>query len=158
MPMPHAHTNLEGQSLVEAAQVALADAGEQWTDMRTKVYAALCDMDRPVSAYDIAEEVSKREGRRVPPNSVYRILDVFVGANLVRRVESANAYVVNAHPACRHDCLFLICNSCGAVTHLDDDRLTRSFRSAAKYSGFEPGRSVMEMHGRCAECAVAKGN
>jgi len=39
--------------------------------------------------YDIADAVSKAEGRRVAANSVYRILDLFVGANLARRVESS---------------------------------------------------------------------
>jgi Fur family zinc uptake transcriptional regulator len=34
----------------------------------------------------------------VAANSVYRILDLFVGANLARRVESANAYIANDHP------------------------------------------------------------
>ena len=50
-------------------------------------------------------------GKRVAPNSVYRILDLFVRTNLARRVESANAYLVNSHPGCRHDCIFLICDS-----------------------------------------------
>lgn len=151
--MIHAHANLEGDSLLAAAGAALTNAGEQWTEMRTKVFEALCQFDRPASAYEIADLISKREDRRVPANSVYRILDVFVGANLVRRVESANAYVVNAHPSCRHDCMFLICDSCGGVTHLDDDRISRSFRNAAKFAGFEPKRSVIEMHGRCSTCA-----
>ena len=61
------------------------------------------------------------KGRRVAANSVYRILDLFVGANLARRVESANAYVANAHPDCLHDCIFLICDSCGQTVHIDDD-------------------------------------
>jgi Fur family zinc uptake transcriptional regulator len=49
--------------------------------------------------------------------------------------------------------MFLICDSCGGATHLDDDCLTRSFRNAAKFTGFEPRRSVIEMQGRCANCA-----
>jgi Fur family zinc uptake transcriptional regulator len=53
---------------------------------------------------------------------VYRILDLFVGANLASRVESANAYVANEHPGCLHDCIFLICDNCGQTTHLDDDK------------------------------------
>ena len=66
--------------------------------MRAAVFDALASFDKPASAYDIAEQVSKAQGRRVAANSVYRILDLFVGANLARRVESANAYVANQHP------------------------------------------------------------
>jgi hypothetical protein len=64
--------------------------------MRERVFEALAAFEKPASAYDIAEAVSKIEGRRVAANSVYRILDLFVGSNLARRVESANAYIANA--------------------------------------------------------------
>jgi len=91
----------------------------------------------------------------VAANSVYRILDLFVGANLARRVESANAYVANTHPGCLHDCIFLVCDSCGQTTHLDDDRITRGLRDAAQVSGFKPERSVIELRGRCSACEAA---
>ena len=107
-------------------------SGEQWTQMRAAVFEALAGFDRPASAYDIAEKVSKAQGRRVAANSVYRILDLFVGANLARRVESANAYVANDHPDCLHDCIFLICDNCGKTTHIDDDKLSGGVRAAAK--------------------------
>ena len=96
------------------------------------VFEALAGFDRPASAYDIAEAVSKARGKRVAANSVYRILDLFVGTNLARRVESANAYVANQHPGCLHDCIFLICDNCGQATHIDDDKLSGGVREAAK--------------------------
>lgn len=148
----HAHHH-EGDDLVTAAQAALERAGEQWTGMRQSVFQALTGFEKPASAYDIAEEVSKRQGRRVAANSVYRILDLFVGANLVRRVESANAYVANEHPDCLHDCIFLVCDACGQTTHLDDDSVASNVRSAASKAGFAPERPVIEVHGRCADCA-----
>ncbi|KQN15280.1 Fur family transcriptional regulator [Sphingomonas aurantiaca] len=152
--MAHAHTHTEpqGADLTVAAQTTLEKAGEQWTAMRASVFAALAGFDKPASAYDIAEAVSKSEGRRVAANSVYRILDLFVGANLARRVESANAYVANAHPDCLHDCIFLVCDSCGQTTHLDNDVITRGVRNAAEAAGFAPVRPVIEVRGRCADC------
>jgi len=120
--------------------------------MRASVFEALAGFEKPASAYDIADAVSKAEGRRVAANSVYRILDLFVGANLARKVESANAYVANAHPDCLHDCIFLVCDSCGQTTHLDDDRLTRGVRDAASAAGFSPVRPVIEVRGRCGAC------
>ncbi|MGW8279942.1 Fur family transcriptional regulator [Sphingomonas aurantiaca] len=152
--MAHAHTHTEpqGADLTVAAQTTLEKAGEQWTAMRASVFAALAGFDKPASAYDIAEAVSKSEGRRVAANSVYRILDLFVGANLARRVESANAYVANAHPDCLHDCIFLVCDSCGQTTHLDNDVITRGVRKAAEAAGFAPVRPVIEVRGRCADC------
>ena len=151
----HHHHEPEGAELATAAQATLEKAGEQWTTMRAGVFAALAGFEKPASAYDIAEAVSKTAGRRVAANTVYRILDLFVGANLARRVESENAYVANAHPDCLHDCIFLVCDSCGTTTHLDDDRITKSVRSAAKGAGFQPTRPVIEVRGTCADCDVA---
>lgn len=154
MPAHHDHLEPRGAALSLAAQATLERSGEQWTAMRASVFDVLAAFEKPASAYDIADAVSKREGRRVAANSIYRILDLFVGKNLARRVESANAYVANAHPDCRHDCIFLVCDSCGQTTHLDDDSLTRAVRGAAEAAGFAPDRPVIEVRGTCAACAA----
>jgi Fur family zinc uptake transcriptional regulator len=120
--------------------------------MRAAVFDALASFDKPASAYDIAEAVSRSEGRRIAANSVYRILDLFVAANLARRVESSNAYVANKHPDCLHDCIFLICDSCGQTVHVDDDSLSASIRKAAASAGFSAPRPVIEVRGKCGDC------
>lgn len=152
--MKHDHHLHEGAALANAARLVMERAGEQWTAMRASVFDVLSSFDRPASAYDIAEAVSRREERRVAANSVYRILDLFVAANLAHRVESANAYVANQHPDCIHDCIFLICDNCGQIAHLDDDRVSNGVRSAAKSSGFFTARPIIEVRGRCGTCAA----
>ena len=149
----HDHHLHDGESLRDAAARRMTERGEQWTDMRAAVFEALAGFDKPASAYDIAEAVSKARGKRVAANSVYRILDLFVGANLARRVESANAYVANEHPDCLHDCIFLICDNCGQATHLDDDTLSGGVRDAAAEAGFEQVRPVIEVRGTCGDCS-----
>ena len=148
----HHHHEHGGTALADAAQAALVNAGEQWTGMRADIFAVLATYEKPASAYDIADQVSKRRGKRVAPNSVYRILDLFVSTNLARRVESANAYVANSHPGCLHDCIFLICDSCGTATHLDDDQLSGRVRAAAESAGFVQVRPVIEVRGKCSDC------
>jgi Fur family zinc uptake transcriptional regulator len=150
--MAHVHHSHSGADLAEAARSTMQRSGEQWTPMRAAVFSALASFDRPASAYDIAERVSQDQGRRVAANSVYRILDLFVGANLARRVESANAYVANDHPDCLHDCIFLICDNCGQAMHIDDDTLSGGVREAARKAGFSASRPVIEVRGRCGEC------
>src|SRR5438874_8907493 len=148
----HDHQLHQGDSLTAAARERLTREGEQWTEMRAAVFAALASFIKPASAYDVAEQVSKAQGRRIAANSVYRILDLFVGANLARRVESANAYVANAHPDCLHDCIFLICDQCGQTVHIDDDSLSTGVRQAAKSAGFSAPRPVIEVRGTCGDC------
>jgi Fur family zinc uptake transcriptional regulator len=138
--------------LIDAARAALTQSGEQWTGMREAVFVELARHERPASAYDIADNLSASRGKRVAPNSVYRILDLFVRTNLANRIESANAYLVNSHPGCRHDCIFMICDDCGQASHVDDDRVTGALRAAGQAAGYRDVRPVVELRGLCREC------
>ena len=149
----HDHHEPQGKDLVAAARHTLERSGEQWTAMREGVFRALAGFTKPASAYDIAEAMSRAEDRRVAANSVYRILDLFVAANLASRVESANAYIANAHPDCLHDCIFLVCDTWGQTVHLDVDRITPGVRTAARAAGVHAARPVIEGRGPCADCA-----
>ena len=148
------HREYSGRDLLAAARETLIAADEQWTGMREAVFAELARHQIPASAYDIADNLSRSRGKRVAPNSVYRILDLFVRTNLANRIESANAYLVNTHPGCRHDCIFLICDDCGKATHLDDDRVTGALRAAGRDAGYADVRPVVELRGLCEECAA----
>lgn len=148
----HAHHEHSGARLVAAARDALVAAGEQWTGMREDVFAELARHDKPASAYDIADNLSRSRGKRVAPNSVYRILDLFVTNNLALRVESANAYLANTHPGCAHDCIFLVCDECGEATHLDNDELAQGVRKLAAGTDFAVQRPIIEVRGLCATC------
>lgn len=149
----HRHQEYSGASLADAARAALESRGEQWTSMRAAIFDVLAAQRKPASAYDIADAVSQARGKRVAPNSIYRILDLFVASNLATRVESANAYLANAHPGCQHDCIFLVCTSCGEATHVDDDSLSAHIRQRAGEAGFVAQRPVIEVLGTCADCA-----
>ncbi len=149
----HAHEVYSGEALVAAARDALVAAGEQWTSMREAVFVELAGEERPVSAYDIADNLSKARGKRVAPNSIYRILDLFVANNLALRVESENAYLANSHPGCVHDCIFLVCDECGEARHVDDEDVSRAVRALAASSCFKADRPVLEVRGLCAACA-----
>jgi Fur family transcriptional regulator, zinc uptake regulator len=149
----HQHREHTGESLISEAARALSAAGEQWTAMREAVFAELARHERPVSAYDIADNLSASRGKRVAPNSVYRILDVFVTNNLAMRVESANAFLANTHPGCAHDCIFLVCDECGEAAHVDDEGVSRSVRAIAADRGFKAERPVLEIRGLCKACS-----
>ena len=149
----HAHHEHSGDALIEAARTALVKSGEQWTSMREAVFKELARHERPASAYDIADNLSQARGKRVAPNSVYRILDLFVANNLALRVESANAFLANTHPGCEHDCIFLVCDECGDAAHIDDEEISDKLRTLAESRGFRADRPVIEIRGLCKACA-----
>ncbi len=148
----HRHFVAGSAELEAAARAALLAQDVAWTELRAGVFRALAGIGKPASAYYVADAVSSQAGRRVAANSVYRILDLFVAHNLAKRVESRNAYVANTHPDCVHDCIFLVCEDCGRIEHLDDDRLAGEMRVSAGLRGFQPARPVLELIGRCRGC------
>ena len=93
MTESHVHTlqELSGEQLIDAAREAFIATGEQWTSMREAVFVELARFERPTSAYDIADRLSELRGKRVAPNSIYRILELFVSKGLAVRIESSNA-------------------------------------------------------------------
>lgn len=149
----HDHRHRAGAALIDSARTTMLAAGEQWTLMRAAVFDALAGLPTPASAYDITDIVSRTQGRRIAANSIYRILDLFVAKNIALRVESSNAFLVNAHPECLHDCIFLVCDRCGATTHVDDDQISGLVRATAHAVGFVAIRPVIEVRGECASCA-----
>ncbi len=151
----HAHPHAGDRAALGAmAEVAFIARGGAWTQLRAQVFEVLAEARQPLSAYDVADMLSARLGRRIAANSVYRILDLFVAHDLAKRVESRNAYVANVHPECVHDCIFLVCEACGGIAHLDDDALAQTLRRQAAAAGFHPRRPVLEVLGRCDRCAT----
>ncbi len=149
----HSMEELAGDALVTAASKALIASGEQWTSMREAVFVELARFDRPTSAYDIADRLSEARGKRVAPNSIYRILDLFVSNGLAVRIESSNAYLVNSHPGTWHDCIFLVCEECGDAAHVDDNEVSQSVRALISRQEFRADQPVLEIRGLCRQCA-----
>jgi len=147
------HKHSSGSELIEEARDALVASGEQWTKMREAVFTELARHERPASAYDIADHLTVERGKRVAPNSIYRILDLFVAKNLAVRIESANAFLANSHPGQRHDCIFLVCDECGEAKHVDDSGVSQSIRALAEIEEFKAERPVLEIRGLCRLCA-----
>jgi len=105
----HAHFDLTGARLVSAARDALEAQGEQWTEMRADVFAALAACERPASAYDIAESVGKirlRKGginasftvRRIASNNIGVERTYLLNSPRIDRVEVTRHAKVRAPP------------------------------------------------------------
>jgi Fur family transcriptional regulator, zinc uptake regulator len=147
--------NHSAEALVLAAKAASERAGEQWTDMRDAVYRALVGHGRPMNAYHLADELGRHLGRKLAPNSVYRILHHFMTLKLVKRIESQNLYVPCHDPGANHDCIFMVCERCGDAQEVEEPRFMALVSSTVAQQGFSLNRPVVEMLGLCARCQSA---
>ena len=158
-PRPCADSDCRGQH-ARAERVALAMSlcsarGVQLTELRHRVLELLWESGRPTGAYELIETLKLRISRPVGPPTVYRALEFLVSQGLVSRIESRNAYVPCAHPERRHDCLFFICNDCGASAELEDLRVEQLLAEDAAVLGYRVTRRVVEVEGTCASCIAA---
>ena len=155
-PKTHDHAACVAEAMVRAEGLCKA-RGLRLTELRRAVLELVWGSHKPVGAYDLLEELSKRRGRVAPP-TVYRALDFLLANGLVHRIESMNAFVgCAAGPGQPHQSSFVICTDCGRAAELDDPRIAAALEMTLQDSGFHVARHTIEVAGRCRDCATAGG-
>ena len=134
------------------AELHCTSQDERLTPLRRDLLRVLSSAEVPLGAYDIARRLSELRQRCTTPVAAYRGLEFLSRVGLVTRLESRNAFVLCAHPDHPHDCVFLLCGSCGEVEEIVDDRLSDLLERDAKDAGFATERRVIEIHGLCKSC------
>ena len=123
------------------------------TAWQAEVLAILREHARPMSAYDLLDEL-KADTAKIAPPSVYRALASLVAQGHVHRLESLNAYI-----ACRCDThnrasVMSICTDCGEVEENVAPELMSDLSTLLEDKGFAAERHVIEVHGTCASCGT----
>jgi len=129
--------------------------GARMTPLRQAVLTALWSADRPLGAYDLRDRLAEASGRPVAAPSIYRILDFLCEQGVAARIESRNAYVACTRPEHEHACVFLVCESCGDATEIENPKVERLIDDDAKRLGFAINHRVVELSGLCAPCQQA---
>ncbi len=139
------------------AKTRCLERGIKWTALRERVFRQVATSHKPVSAYDLIESLAK-DGKRLAPISVYRILDVLQGAGLVHRLESRNAFFacMTDHEGARQ-IVTLVCEDCRRVTEVDTPAAFLAVAEASGMARFYPRNIIIEVSGVCAECREAEG-
>ena len=78
--------------------------------MREAVFACILNQDKPVTAYQLIDQLSKAQNKDIKPASVYRSLDALCELGMVVKIESLNAFMACAHPEHHHEHVFLVCH------------------------------------------------
>ena len=76
---------------------ACSRQGLHLTPLRRRVLAILAESSAPLGAYAIIEQLSRREGKRIAPPTVYRTLEFFLDHGFLHKIESRNAYAPCEH-------------------------------------------------------------
>ncbi len=120
---------------------------------RRAVLQAILQADRPLGAYEVLARLSADQGRPVGPPTVYRALDFLMAQGLVHRLSSLNAFVSCCHFRERHEAIFLICECCHRVREATAQSVFGPLETLVQHGGFVPRTALIEMLGRCVDCA-----
>lgn len=146
--------------VLNKAQQACAKAGVKLTEKRKRVLSVLIDSPVPLSAYEVADKVSKTFEEPIPPMSVYRMLDFLIGENLAHKLNSENKFLACSHIACDHGHKipqFLICNQCRRVSEITIDKaIVDALSAAVEDAGFALRDTQLELPCLCADCKSKK--
>ncbi|ADP72259.1 ferric uptake regulator, Fur family [Rhodomicrobium vannielii ATCC 17100] len=152
-PKDHDHCACLNTALGRA-KARCNEQGIKWTALREQVFLEVATSHKPVSAYDLIDVLAKN-GKRVAPVSIYRILDVLQSAGLVHRLESRNAFFacMADHGSAAHT-ITLVCEDCDRVIEAAAPEALQAIAAAAKAANFMMRHTVVEVSGLCADCAA----
>lgn len=127
------------------------------TPLRSSVLEEVAASHGAVGAYDLLDRLARR-GQRLAPISIYRALDALVGAGVVHRLESRNAYYAchAAHTPSR-PCLVLVCRGCGTVAETPARPVWDAIGASAEAVSFSVEGSLIEVDGICGPCRRVSG-
>ena len=150
-PAPeHDHDRCLAEAM-ERAQAAFKTKGLKLTPLRQSVFQEIAGSHRAIGAYEVLDKLAAR-GERLAPISVYRAIDALVGAGLVHRFESRNAFFA-CHAGHEMRQLILACEACGRVAEVDGDKVFATIDTAAGSASFSAKGAVVEVWGLCTACA-----
>ena len=138
---------------LESAEELCAQRGVRLTPLRKRVLELVWHSHKPLGAYDILEMLSREDGRRAAPPTVYRGLDFLLENGLIHRLASLNAYIGCSHPEVAHERYFMICKHCNNAYELvQHAAIDTAIHAQAKHMGFDVETQMVELLGTCAAC------
>jgi Fur family peroxide stress response transcriptional regulator len=132
---------------------AFRSKGFKATSQRIAICRNVLSSSEHPNAHKIYTEV-KRTHPTVSLATVYKTLTVLRELNLVQElslIQGDTRFDPHVEPH-----LNLICNGCGIVKDIDDNRLNEVINKAVKLARFSPQRQSFVLYGLCDQCKAAK--
>jgi len=145
---------LEQRKLLQLAQYLSKEKGHRWTEMRQAVFACILAQLKPITAYQIIAQISKKQKKDIKPASVYRSLDALCELSLVVKIESMNGFIACTYPERHHEHVFFICRMCGSADEFADHTINKILNTDASHHGFKIERKLLELQGACHNCQI----
>ena len=124
------------------------------TPSRTLVIKALAKHKKPISAYELKDEINNNGNVNINISQIYRVLDFWINLGLIHKISSINKFLLCITPEEKHTHMLNFCTVCEKVIETCNERMGLNFKkSTAKLDlAFNNTRSV-EIPVICPQCS-----
>ena len=122
------------------------------TSLRKAVLYILWQMERPLKAYEVLDNLLQTKENAAPP-TVYRVLDYFVAAGVVHKIESIQSYTLCREPKkILPQEILMVCNQCRRVQEIYDEKFGLLIQKLSQHHYFQLNQEAIELKGLCRDC------
>ena len=124
------------------------------TPSRTLVIKTLSKHKKPISAYELRDEINKNKDLRINISQIYRVLEFWIDLGLIHKISSINKFLLCVTPDEKHIHMLNYCTVCEKVYETCNERMGLNLKkSTAKLDlAFNNTRSV-EIPVICPKCS-----
>lgn len=121
------------------------------TSNQKMVYEALLDLGRSAGAYELLDLLRKKGVNAAA--TVYRALNELRHKGLVQKIVSTRTFIAHQQPKnMSEESVLLICQHCGEVSSINDDKIVEVFDKNIEQSGFKVSTYHLELMVSCDSC------
>ena len=123
------------------------------TPSRTLVIKTLSNHKKPISAYELRDEINNNGDININISQIYRVLEFWMDLGLIHKISSINKFLLCITPEEKHTHMLNFCTVCEKVFETCNEQMGLNFKkSTAKLDlAFNNTRSV-EIPVICPQC------
>ena len=124
------------------------------TPSRTLVIKTLSKYKKPVSAYELRDEINSNRDVNINISQIYRVLEFWINLRLVHKISSINKFLLCTTPEEKHTHMLNICTVCEKVVETCNKRMGLNFKkSTAKLDLAFNNTCSVEIPVICPQCS-----
>ena len=93
------------------------------TPSRTLIIKTLSKHEKPKSAYDLQEEINKKENTNLNISTIYRVLEFWMKLGLIHKIAAINKFLICLSPNEKHTHMLNFCTICEKVVETCSERM-----------------------------------
>ena len=121
------------------------------TPQRVIIFRGLEAAQRPLTAYELKDEVNHESNESYNISTIYRVLNFWTELGLIHKIDSSNTFIVCNDENRNHVHVLQHCTQCQSVR--ESCEISSLIKIPESTSFHIDTHQVIEIQGQCAECA-----